>query len=264
MASYLGRGRGDQVDPFVTRLENSIRIGYYVEVAGNLSPRFSRQHNGSKLARAGRGGKRKPEMAPLSFRATQGTDAIQTRAAAPTPSFHCRNFHLEKPRKRKNGGNSKMGFPVRRCCRRQRPTAPTITRATTPLALYGATAWTPWYLRRRGVIFRLDHFVIQPEPGRAVCHRHPVPVGGPMFLSIIHWSERSKSRIASNGENCPHPAAPSPDPARARVGSSGKSCHVHRPSAAAAPVAPNRADRLREHNPTRFGWEHHVPGGLSG
>ena len=35
----------------------------------------------------------------------------------------------------------------------------------------------------------------------------------PMFLSIIHWSERSKSGIASNGENC---------------SDSGKSCHAKR------------------------------------
>ena len=201
----------------------------------DLSPRFSQQHKRSKLARAGQQGgegRGNPKWL-LSFRATKGTDAIQTRAAAPTPSFHCRNFHLEKPRKRKNGGNSKMGLPVRR---RPRPNAPTITRATTALALYGATAWTPPAIigDREYVIFRLDHFVIQPELRRAVCHRHPVPVGaarrgGPMFLSIIHWSERSKSRIASNGENCPRPAAPSPNPARERAGSSGKSCHVHRP-----------------------------------
>ena len=170
-------------------------------------------------------------MAPLSFRATQSTDAIQTRAAAPTPSFHCRNFHLEKPRKRKNGGNSKMGLPV------HRPT-PAPDRADNKQSndsarfVWGDCLKSFRHHGRQGVISRLDHFVIQPELRRAVCHRHPVPDGaawrgGPMFLSIIHRSERSKSRIASNGENCPRSAAPSPEPAPS--GSSGKSCHVHRP-----------------------------------
>ena len=161
---------------------------------------------------------RKPEMARhLLLEKPKATDAIQTRAHLP-PLLLTAFAVISIWKSHANGRNSKIGFscpptPAGRADNNQsNDFARSLARSvwvslSTPSVIIGAT---------------------KRNDGRHCATLFPLALvaAAPMFLSIIHWSERSKPRIASNGENCPRSLPPSLD--RSSVRSSGKSCHVHR------------------------------------